>query len=464
MKREELKRFAPMSKRSHELMMAAAQSVKEETVMKRKVSAAVAFAMVLILAAGVALAVVLSLQETGRKVLETEQTEGTYQYWPTGEKISLVESLAELGYVEKTPEVAQLLEGKLAQEEARRVADAALMAFTGKELSEINFMGIMEAVWGPFPSWSFEEKAWFSQLMADTGLQGADHTFYKTPEGPVDEAQAIAIARREIAGGYQIEESALDQYELSASFQVPEFLAAEGGTQPYWHIEYVTPLGSQEALPFTGISVFIHPDTGALLQSVQSILEERRAVEAYEKDPLLQIPRAFYEEYGDFYRMSHAARARFSREVVPVLLQLAEKYPEYYPPFTLAPTVFTYGVPDEGALPEKEARAIAERELSSAFGYQEEEVRLFAHRMRVYYDITDPQRPLWKVFSLRPSQYDMDKSYTDAVIAYYGRNDKNYPPVNYKFEMDAFTGEVLRAIPVNPVLDLFSLEEQLLMY
>jgi hypothetical protein len=461
MKRNELEAaFTPIPKDCYDALMSAAQSVQEERIVKRKLSVALVFAISLVLIAGVALAVALSLRDTGRQVIQTEQTEGYYEVWPEAEKVSLVNALVELGYTEKTPEIESLLAGTLESKDAVRVADEAVAKFTGLSLSEISFMGIMEAAWGEFEDWTREEQAWYSQLMVDVGFEKDGHTFYVEPTGPVTEEQAIAIAKKDIAAAYGIEESVLDACTRYTSFQIPEF-AKPGDTQAYWMVEYLQPMDSEIELPFgIGIGLFVHPDTGELLQTAQEVIDERNAVNEYTKDPLLLVEEVFYEKYGrPEDDIGHEARARYSQEIVPIIRQLAEKYPDFYIAYMMAPTMFVYGIPDENALSEKEAQALAEDVLVNELGRKQEELQFFTHKIRVFYDITNPEKPLWKFLFSDPHMYEDEA----AVIAYYGKQQKNYPPF-YKVEMDAFTGEITKAVPVYRLTDVRSMEKVILFY
>lgn len=421
--------------------------IKGETVVKKKLSTGLALALALVLVAGLALAV-MSLRDTGRQIVETEQTDGFFVEWPVEKKTSLVYALVSLGYVEESAEVKQLLSGAVSESDADRIANEAVSAYAGTAVSEVSFMQIMQAAWGPFSQWTKEEQAWYSQLMVDVGIQQSDHTLYTLPEGPVDEAQAIALARQEVAKGYGVEESALDVYTVITSFQVPEFADA-GDTQPYWYIEFSAP----ETMPterrlFNTMWVFLHPETGQPIQSVASMLEERRVQEVYQNDPLFQQIGAFEMEHGYFNRMSHESRALWSQTIRPLVQKKQQDDPSFFhdeigDASLLSTIAFMYGLPDEKAMTEAEALALAERALVEVLGRDAEEVPFYTHRMHTYYDITDPEKPLWKFFFQMPNEYDSDKAYAADLVAYYGKNGERR--LNYKVEINAYTGEIVNA-------------------
>lgn len=422
--------------------------IKGEKIVKRKISTALVFALVIMLAAGVALAV-MSLRDAGRQIVETEQTDGTYKNWPIEKRVSLARALIELGYAEKTQDAIDLLAGKVSEQDAGRIADAVLMAFTGKEITEISFMEIMQAALGPFDKWTKEEQAWHSQLMVDMGLQGSDHTLYVLPTGPVDEAEAVSIARREIASAFGVSEAVFDGYALATSFQVPEF-AEPDDTQAYWYVEFM-PLESTQGAdkPFYTTWVFVHPETGELLISAEEIAAEHRASEerriAMDSDPLYQEMGRFYQEKGfGENAWSLEDKAEWSRLFAPeIRKRMQAEEPEHFDYTVGGMAMHDYGLPDEKSISQEEAFAIATQEIVDSLGRAEAEIPFYTHKYNVYYDVANPERPLWKFFFFMPNEYDMDEAYAKQVIDYYGEDGERLP--NLKVELDAYTGEVVQA-------------------
>ena len=102
---------------------------------------------------------------------------------------------------------------------------------------------------------------------------------------------------------------------------------------------------------------------------------------------------------------------------------------------------FTYGIPDESAITQEEAMELAENVLIEVHGRKPEEIRFFTYKHDVYYDITNPEEPLWKFFFWMPNEYVADKAYGREVYNYYG--DTRQP--NYKVELNAYTGELADA-------------------
>lgn len=441
--------FSPIPDDCYQALMSAAHSVKEDEKVKRKSYLIPALSAILVLVCGVAFAI-SSIRDTGRSIIEVEKVQGSYEDWTTEARVKLTLELMEQGYIDKTPELESLAGGNLSPEAAQKIADDAMCAFTGEPIEEISFMIVMQAAWGPFVEWSLEEQAWYSQLMVDTDLQGSDHTQYMSPEGELDQDAAVALARSEIAKGYEIDESLLDTCKLTVSFQIPEF-AEPGDKQAYWYVEYEAP--ADGTLPFGSFWVFIHPDTGKFIETVPEIIEQRRVQDEfanrYNSDPLIKEIQAFEDtaSHPNPVFMTLEERAQWSEKFALRILEKQKEEPEFISPGTQAIASFLYGLPDEKALTREAAREKAIAVLADTHGLSETEIGLYAdnYRNNVFYDVTNPEKPLWKFVFDTPSPYTRDDDYNDRYIAYYGKDFEQRP--NYKVELDAYTGETVNTFP-----------------
>ncbi|MCL2867097.1 MAG: hypothetical protein FWF47_04970 [Clostridia bacterium] len=446
MRQNSIENYAVLPKDVHQAYVEAVHQLKEEPVLKQKISIVLVFAIIAVLLAGIAYAAI-SLRGMGRQVVETEQTEGYYGQWSIASKTTLVCSLADLGYIEETTHVKQLIAGTLPEAEAHRAADDALIAFTGLEVSEISFMEIMDAAWGPFTQWSKEEQAWYSELMVDMGLQGEDHTLYMRPEGPVDEAQAIAIALREIAKGYEVEENALSSFIITTSFQVPEF-AAPGDKQAYWYVELSAPdtMPNQERL-FGMFWVFIHPETGELLQSMESLLAERAEWaneetrrNAYWSHPVYVADIKLATQANDvFWNRTLEQKAEYSQKVKPWIQAILDSgdlsaltYDGQVDNDLLAAATYTYGLPGEQDIPQKQALDLAFKAIRGAYGLDDKTLSQYGW-ICTSFDITYPDKPLWR-FLIQPGP---------GMLCGVDMDEKQYG-LRYKVELDARTGDIIQ--------------------
>lgn len=408
-------------------------------IVKRKISTAFVFVLITLLIGGIALAAI-SLRDTAREVAITEREEGPFGYWQIDKKIALINALAELGYIKETAVIGQTL----TDEEANRIAYEAITAFVGKDAKETGFMDIMQSAWGHFDGWTREEQAWYTILMDEIGIEQGDKTRYVMPEGDVTEAEAVAIARREIAEGFGVAQSELDPYEPSAFFEIPEF--AEPGDQPFWHIVYVAP----ESMPrderiFHDFEVFIHPKTGALYESVESMLARRgEHIPVKPANALTDAINAYSEraEHMPFRMWPIELKAEYSLEVNPMVRAILESgdltdliYGEGPDVEIIARASFDYGMPGEGDLTQEEAFAIAKRTLHKAHDVDEAVFDLY-REICVYFDVTDAENPLWK-FYFNP------KSLSPWELA--GGQDDPLRDLCFKAEVNARTGEVVKS-------------------
>ena len=458
MMRDELKKaFTPIPEDCYSALMSAAHSVKEERVVKRKLSVALVFAISLVLIAGVALAVALSLRDMGRRVVQTEQTEGYYEQWPEAEKVSLVNALAELGYTEKTPEIESLLAGTLTAGDASRVADEAVVAFTGLSISEISFMGIMEAAWGQFEHWTKEEQAWYSQLMVDMDLQKSDHTLYVEPTGPITEAQAIAIARREIAKVFEVDETALDVYNVVTSFQVPEG-TNPNATQAYWSIEYWVPESMPKESRLFPISFWalIHPETGELREPLDDLAAAMKEHSA--KADILEMQNEVAAGL-DKNKSTIEGMVAFKQQWEPSVDKLMaacqlEKTELFDPAFlqTVVRLIPMISLPSQAAISIETAIESARKAIMADHGFEEETMNYFTPCVQVYLT-PENNSPLYQLMfatrklsaeDLRENAAATEKAfmeYHDAFTAFFG----GFPNVPRAISVciDAQTGNAL---------------------
>ncbi len=364
---------------------------------------ALVLAIVLATLAATALAVI-TVRELGQVIARNEKEKGAFTHWTVDQKVMLVRSLEELGFIEMTSETEALTAGGMDAESVGKAADDLIAAYTGKPASEANFLTIMQVAMGPFEGWTYAEKAWYSQLMREVGL---------------------------------------DAYEVRVNFEIPEANEPRD-TQAYWAVNFEAPDGmSEQDRLFISFPVYVHPDTGELLWDVEDMLAWR---EQY-KRPDNEIHRA-YDALGDevdampFRLWPLDLKARFSQKVAPMIHDMVASGD--LSPITLMGAVntdllaqasFVYGVPGESNIAQEQALAIAKEALGKAYGLDEAAFALYREGI-VYFDITDPDKPLWRfVFS---------GGSLDWLKAEGGVNNPLSDLV-YRAEVDARTGEVVTA-------------------
>ncbi|MEG1360861.1 MAG: hypothetical protein RSE23_14475, partial [Clostridia bacterium] len=415
---------------------------KGEGKVKKKLSAGLILAIVLILIVATALAVV-TLRDTAQFIAQTEQENGFFAVWPAEKKMVVITALVEQGYIENNDRIQQMSNGTLSQDEASRIADDAISRFTGQDVNEIAFLTIMQAAWGQFDQWTHEERAWYSQVMESVGIESDGKTVYVEPTDAIDEQKAAAIARSAIAKDYGVDESVLDRYSHIVSFQIPEFAEA-GDKQPYWYVAFTAPDNlPRESRLFNDIELFIHPQTGKLLQSVEEIRKIYANTPRRPTNDLYQAVDAYYaraKEMGhySFREWPLPLRAEYSKEIVPWVKAILESG-DLSPLMNcgnldislVAQSTYMYGVAQEDAITREEAFASAKTALEDAYGLTPDIISQY-EKVDCYYDITDASTPLWKFF-LNPKSLrvrDIENGYDNPLFN-----------LCYKAEINAYTGE-----------------------
>ncbi len=417
---------------------------KGDVKVKKKLSFGLSLIIALVLIAATALAYV-TLRETAQIIAQTEQENGNFAQWPVEKKIMVVTALSEEGYIEKTDLIEKLYEGGLEQEEINRIADEAISNFVGQDAEEVGFLTIMQAAWGPFDQWTNEERAWYSQVMESVGLEMDGKTFYVEPTGAIDEQKAVEIVRSELAKGYGVDESSLDSYSYIVSFQIPES-AESGDKQPYWYVAYSAPDSMpQKNRLFDSMELFVHPETGKLLQSVEEMREILANLPRRPSNELYQAIGSFNdraEEMGvyTFRKWPLELRAEYSQEITPKVKSVIESGDltdlmncGSVDVSVIAQSTYIYGVPQEDSIAQDDACALAKVALEEKYNLPGEILEKY-EEIGIYYDITDPVTPLWKFF------YNPKSLPVQAVD-----NGYENPLFNlcYKVEINAYTGEIV---------------------
>lgn len=413
---------------------------KGEIKVKRKISVGLVFIFVLMMIAATALAAV-TIREIAQMMAQTEQEVGRFVDWPVEKKTAVIAALTEQDYIRESEDARRLIEGSLSPDDANRTADALISDFTGRHIEDVSFLVIMQAAWGPFDTWSDENRAWYSALMEDVGVESDGKTVYALPEGEITRERAVEIATKAIVEGTGIEESALQNYNIIVNFQVPEF-AEEGDKQPYWYVMVEAKENAPDN-PFSAIELFVHPQTGELLESVEDILERWANLPRQPDNALYRAIREYSErakEMGaySFREWPLALRAAYSQEINPMVQaildsgDLTELMNCGSPDLSvIAQSSYVYGMPDERAIPQEDAYALAKAALMKSYALPADLFEKYS-QVNVYYDIT--HSPRWKFF-FNPNALDAEQ--LD------GGYDHPLCKVCLKVEIDAYTGETL---------------------
>lgn len=433
----------------------------EEKIVKKKRSAGFILAMALVLTAAVALAVA-TITETGRLMAQTEKENGDYLDWPAEKRVQIVTELMNEGYIPETAERTQLRGGTLSQEDAALIADAAIAEFTGDDASEASFLTIMMAAWGPFEKWTYEQQAWYSQVMEDAGFEVDGHTYYVEPTGSMTAEDAIEIAKQEIIRVFGMDRSVLDRYWVDCSYQIPED-AQQGDQKAYWYVCFTTWQSglNEDEVPFNLIDMFVDPQSGKLRSSLEERAAAMQAAKERAQAPIRLTINAFYDstnETGNFTQWRLENKARWSAEIAPLIKTYIAEHPDddleqTFNWYELASIDRIYGLPDDRAVPKEAALTAARVALQNTYRLSDDALSLMMdngipHHVKSFYDVTDPDRPLWKFFFSMPSIYDLDDALATRAKELFGTKYGAKADCDrfYKVEINAYTGEVVRTL------------------
>lgn len=426
-----------VSERDAGMLLAQAKGGKK---VKKKLSVAFVLMMIFVTLSLTALAVI-TIREVGRQIAENEKKQGYYINWTLEQKKKLIGSLIELKYMDESEEAGALLNGTQNDQEASETANRLMEKYTNRNIDEINFLSIMQVPMGSVDKWTYEEKAWYSKLMRDVGLEGDGITQFVEPSGKISEEEAIRIARREVAAGYKVDESKLDSYQVSVDFEIPE-AAEPNDRQAYWHVKFTAPddMPENERL-FILFPVYIHPDNGTLLWSVQDMLSMKDYHTRPSNDVYNTLSSLEAEANGAIFSdWPLGLKARFSEEVAPKVQKVIDSKDlssitlyDALDVDLIAQSSYVYGLPSDASVSQEKAKEMAALALRNEFNLQDNLLSLYS-KIPVYYDVTNPAKPLWRfIFSWGVLDRDkLESSVKDAMSGFC-----------FRVEIDAMKGNIV---------------------
>ena len=189
---------------------------RKNLIVKSKLSVAIILAIVLTLLSGVALAVTLS-RAYFEDVAVLQFESGYYEDWGLKEKKAMVAILEEHG----------LLSAEQADKMTDEVSIDAYMieryGVAGSDrMDTIGLYSILEKELGLIETWSLEQRAWYSDMMMQTGLlrKGGEEGIFGVPdESDIQPDEAVAIAKAAIIEAFGLSENALDNHRVDLSFE-----------------------------------------------------------------------------------------------------------------------------------------------------------------------------------------------------------------------------------------------------
>ena len=407
---------------------------------KRKLSVAFILTIVLILLSALALAAVAFGWKDAAFYLAKESTEGSYITWSGAEKVELVQSLIEGGYIEENSNTIRLYDVSLSEKEKSTLADTTITQWLSNSIDTISFLPIMERIWGNFRTWSLQQKAWYSQTMIDAGVQQADFEIHVMPDDSVltqDEAKRLAILYAEIWLG--LPKGTIPVNNIICNYVIlPHKKLHESGTSEYttqgvvpvWLLElqWQNETGDTESC-----TTEVNPVSGIvdIQYFLGKIMYEQFGVDWNQDEAAKAIGALLNDNnYQSFLTWSFQEKARWSDDVRPLVIHKEKSNQGYYHNIIKAMSYYHYGVPDSTVISENDALLLAENHLRDQLSFMKTKDSIPQQSLALY-DITDQENPIWRLhFSMEPA------------IAVKKLNDL-YELVFYTIEIDAKSGDVI---------------------
>lgn len=170
--------------------------------------AALVLALVLVLLAVGCVAVVQLWRPSLETTAQLQGNQGGFESWSFDDKLALVRAMDEEGLdTSAVPELSRMTE-----KEADRALTYALETIWSGEIASPP-VNIMERLKGLFDTWSVEEKAWYSQMLAEKRLDGDETEIYLLPDktdmsvqGAIEQARQYLLKMYENLTAEQIDE------------------------------------------------------------------------------------------------------------------------------------------------------------------------------------------------------------------------------------------------------------------
>ena len=423
------------------------REVRGETKVKKKLSLGLVLAIVLILATATALAAALLWEQQVVPMKEIEQTEGDYIHWSIGQKQVLICALIDSGHIEENSETARLFDDATDETEKHAIADQLLLTLIGQtDVEWINVDIITYAIMGAPNTWTPEQRVWWQQVTEQFYGKLNPDTLIVPDNNDLSETEAISIAQKALENVYGFQngvlENAITITYLYTTEQRPDYRR--------WSVTFQQYVEGSNSVFEWAVHTTVD-NAGNVIGDFdmdEPFLEEKAARDFLTMQegasPIIQAYRTYAESEGSYLvrNWSLEGKAAYSKELRAKVLEivnsgdvmlLTSSYNSVLTPNQslipnqeiIASTKFAYGLPGNGDIQEKEAEALAVNVLEKEYSLDKEVLELYCNVFE-YFDVTDPDMPLWK-FVFSPESFE--KMETVWI---------------YKIEMNARTGEIIR--------------------
>ena len=413
-------------------------NAKGEIKVKKKLSAGLVLAIVLMVAAVTALAAI-TLHAYYEKTIEQTAQSGLVQDWNVDEKVRLVDWMVEAGLELSADQVARLHDDSLSPEQRATLAMEIISGYYPARQGALTVVDIIAKEKGPYETWSIEDKAWFTQMLYQFGEpeNSSLYTYNLLPDnsqGDITKDEAIHIARGMLKQQYGLSDGDLDKMTLNEYFVLSEdkFYRLPGdeddrhGTLRLWMIRYV-PQGT-----LSEYWVDMRND-GIVLEYGEPIMENPAMEETSSPEASHEEIMAIWElksmvEDPNYWTVENAAS--FSKTYRQSILDFqVTKHQEAMRSFLLALCDIPYGLPSANDVSQAEAGTIARKAILERRGWPE--AYLSTYKMTISYRAYNGEAPYWRVC------YKLT-SHSDRALFYEG-----VLPLGIVINIEADSGNIL---------------------
>ncbi len=236
--------FSPMSEAFAREALAALwqkQRQEKEYPMRKKLSVGMMVAIALMIAA-LATALAFMLPHVFFEKVATMQFEsGYYEDWSLKEKLQLLSLMREYEVPLSKDKTAFILDESKPEAEREKALDEIMSERYGVNgrIDVITLDGILIKEKGPMTQWTLEDKAWYTQMMTDSGLLGFDECINSLPgKDDITREKAIEIARKAYIDAFGWAEDALDGHNICVDFSIHRDFVDK--FDPYYIVTFYT--------------------------------------------------------------------------------------------------------------------------------------------------------------------------------------------------------------------------------
>lgn len=415
MKKLDQNSFGPATDRFKVNLAAALQ--REGKPMKKKSISGLVLAAILVIALAATALAVSHWRDTAQQVAVMQAELGYFDTWTAEERTSLVLLLHENGAITDEPRIEQLAGFDLSVREKGELATAIMEDWIGNDAWFVTLERVAEQMNGSFTTWTAEDKAWFTQLLRESGLLSSEDIVYDAPAASdIDQETVIALARDALTDAYSLPEGYLDDFAADAMFHAPTWeVAGIQSGETIWTVEFTR---------------MIHEDGRDNHYVLIAELDRQGNVLGHIRNNPLSLTVEFDRlsaERGPWFQWSMEDQAAFSK-VLPGMVAERQAAGEEVDNYMLALSRIRFGLPGEGDMTGEEATQAVIGYVKEHYGATDKGLEKL--QPYVSFDITDSENPIWRV----------------KLLPFLVESYEHYESTGYVVHIDARTGDVILSL------------------